>query len=363
MPKRLIYMSTEFPPGPGGIATHTYQVAMGLQKRDWEVIVLSTQDDATDAEINAFNKDQPFRVVRLRRWSFALVEGFYRLLVLFYWYLRFRPHAGLACGERAVWLMAVLGRITRMRWLGFGIATEFTVPIPWVRAVTRWAFNGAHSLAAISDDGFFRVLESGRARAFRQRFGLEPARLLLTVGRVTERKGQDVVIRALPYILDSGLDVHYLMAGVPILGPQMEALAQELGVADKVHLLGRLDDETVVDAYNACDVFVMTSRHTESGDFEGFGIAAVEAALCGKPAVVSGESGLTDAVIDGVTALVVPLHDPQATAQAIISLLKDTDLYRHMADQARQHALQVQTWNQRLDEIHDALQTMLGVSA
>jgi phosphatidylinositol alpha-1,6-mannosyltransferase len=384
MQKRIIFISTEFPPGPGGIATHTYQVAMGLTRRGWQVLVLSTQDDATADEIRTFNAAQPFRVVRLRRWPLAVLEGLYRLGLLFYWFLRFRPEAGMAVGERAVWLMALLGRAARLPWLAFGIATEFTVIAPWVRSLTRWAFNGASRLVAISDytrrqmtalgisagpirvipcgadDHLYRVVDPGRALAFRRRLGLEQPRLLLTVGRVTERKGQDVVIQALPHLLAAGLDVHYLMIGVPVLGKQMEELAGRLGVAERVHLLGRLDDETVVDACNACDVFVMTSRHTDTGGFEGFGIAAVEAALCAKPAVVSEQSGLVEAVVDGVTALVVPLHDPQATAAAIARLLSNPELYRRLASQALRHAREEQTWDQRLDDIQAEIEAMLG---
>ena len=124
-------------------------------------------------------------------------------------------------------------------------------------------------------------------------------------------------MRALPAIRETVPDVHYAIVGLPTLGDEIRRLAGELGVADRVHLLGRLDEARLVRLLNAADVFVMTSRHTQDGDFEGYGIAVIEAALCGIPAVVAGGSGLSEAVADGETGLCVAPEDPAATADAI----------------------------------------------
>jgi phosphatidylinositol alpha-1,6-mannosyltransferase len=89
----------------------------------------------------------------------------------------------------------------------------------------------------------------------------------------------------------------------------------------------------------------MTSVNTPGGDVEGYGIAVVEAALCGKPAVVSEGSGLTEAVQDKVTGLVVPQNDPRAAAEALITLLKDKSIRQRMGAAARRRALAEQTWS------------------
>ncbi len=183
--------------------------------------------------------------------------------------------------------------------------------------------------------------------------------MLLTVGHVTERKGQEVVIRALPQILASQPDTHYWMAGLPTLQAKLEILALELGVLSHVHFLGRLDNADLRTAYNACDVFVMTSRHSSDGQFEGFGIAAVEAALCGKPAVVSDNSGLIEAVLPGKTGLVARENDPGSTAMAILTLLENPSLRQRMGEQARQRALDEQTWAASAAQYDLALQEIL----
>jgi phosphatidylinositol alpha-1,6-mannosyltransferase len=153
-------------------------------------------------------------------------------------------------------------------------------------------------------------------------------------------------------------DVHYLLAGLPTRQPELSQLATELGVSEYVHFLGRVDNQTLVEAYNACNVYIMTSRYTRDGDFEGYGIAVIEAALCGKPAVVSCASGLEEAVVAEQTGLLVPPDDPHLTAQALIRLLQDDPLRSKLGLQARQHALQSQTWTGRVAEYADLLRNI-----
>ena len=95
--------------------------------------------------------------------------------------------------------------------------------------------------------------------------------------------------------------------------------------------------------------------------WEGFGVAVVEAALCGKPAVVSKNSGLVEAIIDGVTGIGVPEDDPRATATAILSLLTNQTLCREMGATARLQALAGRTWNQNssLVNARSSLKTLL----
>jgi len=383
---KVLLLSTEFPPGPGGIGTHAYQLAIGLVKSGWEVTVLTPQDYADEEEILSFNSLQPFIVVRLRHYPCSLLEGFYRLMVLLRWFYHWSPDVSIASGERAVWLMALASLWIRHPWMAVGHGTEFGIQSSWESRLTRWAFGKASVIVAVSQYTSRRIKEMGihapriyvipngadaqrfhplpadRISNFRRRFVSEKGRILLTVGNVTERKGQDIVIRALPLVLKAGIDVHYLIVGLPTLREKLEILAQQLGVADRVHFLGRVDASTLVEAYNACDVFVMTSRYTADGDFEGYGIAVVEAALCGKPAVVSGGSGLEEAVLDGKTGLVVPQNDPAATASAIIKLLTDKEFYSRLAEQARVRALCEQTWEHRVSEYHRILCTLVGKS-
>jgi glycosyltransferase involved in cell wall biosynthesis len=125
---------------------------------------------------------------------------------------------------------------------------------------------------------------------------------------------------------------------------RLEQLAKELQVSEHIHFLGIINNNELVELYHACEFFIMVSQNIE-GDFEGFGISVLEAALCGKPAIVSRESGLSEAVVDQITGICVPEKDPLATAEAIIKLLHNPDELKTMAKNAELRACAGFTWN------------------
>ena len=379
----LIIHSTEFPPGPGGIGTHAYQLASRLNDCGWSIYVLTPQDYASDAEIEAYNACQTFTIERIRKNQARLLprarDGVSRLSGLVRAIKKNRPDVILASGSQAIWLTAIAARVTSVPWVAVahgGIDSGENAA--WEQSLRRWAYRQPAALVCVSrytrqqlaemgiapkltevipngaDETTFLPVTGEEARAIRQRLGFEDATLLLTVGSVSERKGQEVVIRALPEVLVHYPEAHYLAAGLPILQTRLAALALELGVADHVHFLGRVDPERLVDLYHACDVFIMTSQHTPDCNWEGFGIAVIEAALCGKPAIVSNESGLSEAVIDGETGLSVPESDPQATAEAILRLIEDAELRHQLGQRACQRARQEYTWA-RIVQSYDRL--------
>ena len=182
---------------------------------------------------------------------------------------------------------------------------------------------------------------------------------MLTVGNVTDRKGQDIVIRSLPFILKEQPNAQYLIVGKPTKKNEFTELAKKLGVADHVHFQGRADADALLRYFNSCDIFVMTSRYTADGDFEGYGIVVLEAALCGKPSVVSANSGLIEAITDGETGLSVPENDPTKTAEAILSLLSNSDRRIKMGTLARKRTLEERTWKHRAAEYDSFLRGLL----
>jgi phosphatidyl-myo-inositol dimannoside synthase len=383
---RLLLFSSEFPPGPGGIGSHAFQIARNLFGLGCGVAVLSPQDYSTDKEVKSFNRAQPFTIVRLKPLSPPPLEALYRLSILRTWVKRWQPDILMVSGEKAVWLAAALARLSSYRWVAVGHGGEFGFLTPWGRYLTRQAFSAASGVICVSnytrrrmldmgvipqsetvipngaDSEVFHVMGKEQVDDFRRRLGLEQVPLLLTVGNVSERKGQDIVIRALPHILKSAPDVHYLIVGLPTWKEVLTKLARELGVANRVHFTGKVTLPTLVEAYNACDLYVMTSRHSQSGDFEGYGIAVVEAALCGKPAVVSSGSGLEEAIAAGQTGLTVPEDDPEATAEAINKLLVDPAYRKLLGQKARQRALQEQTWATRSRQYNQFLKDIITKS-
>jgi phosphatidylinositol alpha-1,6-mannosyltransferase len=384
---RLLLLSSEFPPGPGGIGTHAHRLTGELAALGWTSLVVTSQDYVAVDEISRFNRVQPFRVSRLRPIPFAPVEAGYRLQVASQHIKQYKPDVLLASGSRAVWLAAILASRHRIPWVAIGHGTEFGVRTLVSQRMTRWAFSRATVVVCVSeftrrqmiaagirprsshviengaDPSQFTLLPRREIQDFRRSLGFGNFQLLLTVGRVSERKGQSAVICALPHVLKKAPKTHYLVVGLPTKERQYRELANKLGVSAHVHFMGRVEAQDLLRFMNVCEAFVMTSRHTADGDFEGYGIAVVEAALCGKPAVVSANSGLTEAIIDGVTGYAVEPDNPQAVARALIRLLRNKDLRRHMGQAARERALREQTWEHRAHAYDTLLRGMLTSQA
>ena len=147
-------------------------------------------------------------------------------------------------------------------------------------------------------------------------------KLILSVGRLSRRKGFDRVVRSLPGLVGQGLTVRYVIIGIGEDQNYLLNLAMELGVMDRVHLLGHVSAEDLPRWYNACDVFAMPNREI-NGDTEGFGMVFIEAAACGKPAIAGQAGGTGAAVLEGVTGFRVNGADLQAVQTTLANCLSD----------------------------------------
>ena len=153
--------------------------------------------------------------------------------------------------------------------------------------------------------------------------GLEAGqRLILSVGRLSRRKGFDMVVRSLPELARRGIDAHYALIGIGEDRDYLAALANELGVADRLHLLGHVSVADLSRWYNACDVFAMPNREI-NGDTEGFGMVFIEAAACRKPSIAGQAGGTGAAVIDGRTGRRIDGANAAEVAATLQQLLAD----------------------------------------
>lgn len=158
-------------------------------------------------------------------------------------------------------------------------------------------------------------------------------RLVFTVGRHVYYKGFEYLIRAMRYTDDGAL---LLLGGTGPLTAAYRQLVAELGLGQRVRLLGRVPDAALPAYYRAADVFCMPSVEPS----EAFGLVQLEAMACARP-VVGCElgNGATFVNQHGITGLVVPPRDPSALAGALNTLLADRDLARRMGEAGRSRAL------------------------
>ena len=147
-----------------------------------------------------------------------------------------------------------------------------------------------------------------------------------------------------------GIDAHYALIGIGEDREYLERLAGELGVADRVHLLGHVSYDDLPRWYAACDLFAMPNRDID-GDTEGFGLVFLEAASAGKPVLAGTAGGTGSAVVDGVTGLRVDGERADAITQALARLLSDPDEAERMGRNGRARVLDNYTHQRRVDQL------------
>ncbi len=173
-----------------------------------------------------------------------------------------------------------------------------------------------------------------RRTRFRERHGFGQRPLLLSVGRLTQRKGlAEFVAKALPVVVSHHQDALLLIIGDEAsdalhtrTGSERErilAAARDAGVERNLHFLGRCDEATLGAAYQAADLHIFPVLELP-GDVEGFGMVALESAAHGLPTIAFAVGGVSDAVQDGQTGTLVEPDDYGSLGEAVIRQLAQT---------------------------------------
>lgn len=154
----------------------------------------------------------------------------------------------------------------------------------------------------------------------------DPPYRLLTVARLTAKKGLDTVIEALALLAAEGLDFRYDLVGEGEERPRLEALIARRGLAGRTTFHGALPHERVLEHYREAHAFVLGCRVLPNGDRDGIPNVLVEALAMGVPAAATDVSALPEIVDHGRTGLLCPPDDPRALADNLRRLLTDRDL-------------------------------------
>jgi phosphatidylinositol alpha-1,6-mannosyltransferase len=220
----------------------------------------------------------------------------------------------------------------RIRLLHPGVDTSYFVP----------AERDDH---AADDDR--RQRQSSRDGLFtsaRQALGWADRPVVLTVGRLQRRKGQDTMIQALPAIRRAVPDVLHAIAGDGEERARLEALVDELDLRAHVQFLGECDDARLLECYQQCDLFVLANRRVGQ-DIEGFGMVLLEAQACGKPVLAGASGGTAETMSIPETGLVIDCTSPEPLAMAVIELLQDPVRRRRMGAAARRWVVEHFEWD------------------
>ena len=213
------------------------------------------------------------------------------------------------------------------------------------------------------DFAFFKPQEQDKARLKieslinqKDDLHLDNANLLLSVGRLVERKGHDMVIKALPAILQNYPKTYYLIVGDGPHQSKLQQLASEVGVEKYVRFLTDIKHRDLPSFYNASDIFLMPSRTIKSKrDVEGFGIVYLEASACAKPIIAGQGGGVGEAVIDQETGLLIDPEKPAAVSQAILKLLNNNSLSHKLGQNGRERVKHNFDWDKLVKKLESLL--------
>ena len=193
------------------------------------------------------------------------------------------------------------------------------------------------------------------ASELRRELKLENKRVIVSVGRLVHRKGQDHLIQALPQILKSVPDAHILMVGQGPYLSHLKKLVARHNLNEHVSFIGRIQYAQLPQYICAGDVFAMPSRSRFFGlEVEGLGIVYLEASACGLPVIAGSSGGAPDAVLDGVTGFVVDGENNEEIAAAVIRLLNDVDGAKAMGTAGREWIIKNwrwEIWSQRFNKL------------
>jgi phosphatidylinositol alpha-1,6-mannosyltransferase len=335
----------QFPPAIGGVETMSCRLSEHLQKLGEEICILAPEmtgarnfDDAQTLRIKRFPLSDPITLGAKGKQKLALIntlrqtvkESHADLILCTGWdpcaYL-----ANIACSWPPRVPYFVIAHGMELMQLPRGLAARAAKA-----SARRRALSGAKKIIAVSAYTRDRVVELGvqekkvavvpngvvLSQQQRTAGGKDIRRILTTVSRLVPRKGHDTVLRALPRVLEQLPDAIYRIVGTGPELARLRALTEELDLSRSVEFYGQVSDVERERLLNECDVFVLATRESAT-DFEGLGIAVLEAMQNGKPVVVTRAGGVPEIVDHGVTGLVVEADNTKALARAMIELLSE----------------------------------------
>lgn len=367
MTQRVLVVTNDFPPRPGGIQTFVYELISRLPPE--QVVVYTSRWRGWEE----FDAQQKFEVVRAntsvllptpqaRKATTALLRerdcdsvmfGAAAPLGLLGPALRksgARRLVALTHGHEAGWAQ-LPGARAALRRIGDGVDV-----VTYLGKYTHRKIGAALSPSARErmvqltpgvDVEEFRPDEAARKR-MRDRYGLGERPVVVCVSRLMPRKGQDVLIDAWPIVTSSLPDAALLLVGGGPYRNKLEARAKQLPEG-KVIFTGSVASDELTAHFAAGDVFAMPARTRRGGlDVEGLGIVYLEASATGLAVVAGSSGGAPDAVRDGVTGYVANGTDRDEVAARIVQLLSNPALRDRMGAAGREWVQRDWSWQRQL---------------
>ncbi len=369
---RTLLVTNDFPPRPGGIQSYLHALAQRLPA-DELVVLASTWADTDDARAacRRFDAVQPFAVHRLATTMMLPTPDVARRAT----------ELVRSEGVDTVWFgaaapLGLLGPALRRAGAVRVVASTHGHEVGWsmvpgsrqalgrigrssdvITTISR--YTRGRIAAALGPDAALEPLLSGidttrfrpdaGARAeIRRRHGLGERPVVACVSRLVRRKGQDVLIAALPRIRAAVPGAALMIAGDGPDRDRLRRLARRHGVTDDVVFTGPMTPDEVPAHHAAADVFALPCRTLAGGlDVEGLGIVLLEASATGVPVVAGRSGGAPETVRPGETGRLTDGRDVADVAETVAGLLADPDAAARTGAAGRRWMRADWTWEAR----------------
>jgi len=354
---RVAILATNFPPIEGGISRYMSSLSKSLPNLDVTLFIKE------DAQGTSGDEEYPIKIIRVKiPFESKLKLKALKFLAPFYfralkkegefdWLILGQVHHGLMLchqwvakkhkGKTAVIVYGQDYLIVQQKsyasmvnnnlkqadlLLPISEATNKVITDPALLKIPRYILY-----PSISE---MPPVDADQLAAFKAENGIGE-NVLLTVGRLVERKGHDMVIAALPEILKTNPALQYLIVGNGECEASLKAQVSSLGLNKQVHFFNSIEDKDLPLFYAAANIFIMPNRFIESrAQLEGFGMVFLEAALYKVPSIGGNSGGAKEAIHDGETGLLVDPENSSAVTHAVLQLLNDPEQLKKMGEAA-----------------------------
>lgn len=341
--KNILLISSEFPPGPGGIGNHAFSLAKSLAKVGNKVFVVSDADYTNSKDVELFDRIIPTNIFISRVFRNGVKTYINRVKQTLKILKNEEIDVVILSGKFSLWVGGIVHFLgVQFKSIAILHGSEVKISKWFWRKLTLSCIGKVDFLVPVSSFTHrllpiklqkkdFEIIENGididemsKLNSDHSDLMLKGKPSLLTVGNVTYRKGQHRVIKALPKLIEKYPEVHYHIVGLPTYKDEFRHLAQTLNVQDYVTFHGRLRHRTDLGrAYSQADCFMILSENQPNGDVEGFGIVILESNYFGVPVVGATGCGISDAIEDGYNGYLVDGDNANEITNALSKIVSN----------------------------------------
>ncbi len=338
---KILFLSIEFPPQPGGIGNHAHNLAQALHDKGKQIHVL-TNNRTKDGNIETeFDTSLPFLVTRVSRKKVPFFTYINRIRKAMS--LAKSHNVIMASGKYSLWMLYMLQLRFNKKFIAIVHGSELLLPNSFLRKFTNHSLQKSNQIIAVSNFTKGQISNSIKTPItvipngfsinvsnYRKETITKPLHLI-TVGNVSKRKGQHNVISALPKLVKQYPNLKYHIVGIPSEKESIEEQAKSLNVENFIQLYGKVSESEKIDLLKKATIFLMLSETTNVGAIEGFGIAILEANAFGVPAIGSINCGIEDAIAHHKSGILVNPKDTEAIFEAVSQIVTSYEEYSNYA--------------------------------